>query len=573
MSFCVSKYRGLLLAATFSTLIEFLMGMADGVVAGNILGETALGAVNMLQSPMNLISFVSALVGVGTAICFSVETGRFERRRAAEMFSVGVWSAVALGGLLLGVMALGRGPFFALMGADAETCRFATAYWLWFMPCALLEPMAVLLANSCYADGDSRLCVVSYIVQFVGNCVLSVPLTYAMGISGCALGTVLGNVLAIAVLSTHFRRKVNTLRLVRHFAFRDLGQVMKVSFGDASSRLCYAVLFMALTRYVIAHFGSETLPVLGAAITVLGLAEAFNGPANAAQPLVSVYFGEGNPVGIRKVMGTALKTMLVASVALGALLVACPVIVTRMLGIVEPSVAAAASAAVRWTAAGMVGLGLVALFNSYFAFIERGMLAAALTWLAMLLVPGALFPLLGSAWGATGVWIAMGSASLVSAGLMAVWLGWREGWRNLPWLLVRSQDERIAMYDLKLEPEAICAVSSGVGETLRKQGFAAAAPRAALLVEEVFMAVKERNGTKPVLAEATLILDAEPSLVLRDDGVIFDITDADAQISSLRSYLVASLMNVQTNRMNLTTTGYNRNIFRFPSQTSREATK
>lgn len=563
MKFCISKYRGLLLAATFSTLIEFLMSLADGVVVGNILGETALGAVNLFQSPTNLISFFSALIGVGSAICFSVETGRFERRRAVEMFSTGLWGVLVLGCFLWVAMLAVRAPFLALMGTNAETNRLATSYWLWWSPCALLEPLAVLLANACYADGDSRLCVGSYVVQFVGNSVFSVPLTFLMGMSGCALGTVLGNLLAILVLSLHFRRKMNTLQIVCHFALKDLRQIVRTSFGDASSRLCNAVLFFLLTHYVVTNFGSKTLPVLGAALTVLGVSEAFNGPANAAQPLVSVYYGEGNPVGIRQVMTAALKTMLIFSAALGVVLVLWPVLVTRLLGIAEPTLVSAAVSAVRFTAAGMVGLGLVALFNSYFAFIDRGLLSAALTALSALFVPAALFPLLGAVWGDVGVWMALGLAPLLSCALVAGWLRLREGRGQLPWLLDRSREVSVSMFDLKLEDRAICQVSAKIGSLLRANGAPESATRAELLVEEVLMAVKERNAGRPVLAEATLMLDDEPSLVLRDDGEIFDITDTDAKISSLRSYLVASLMNVQKKRMNLTTTGFNRNIFRF----------
>ena len=44
---------------------------------------------------------------------------------------------------------------------------------------------------------------------------------------------------------------------------------------------------------------------------------------------------------------------------------------------------------------------------------------------------------------------------------------------------------------------------------------------------------------------------------------IFDITDADASITSLRSFLVASMMQCHDGRMNLVTTGFNRNVFRF----------
>ena len=77
------------------------------------------------------------------------------------------------------------------------------------------------------------------------------------------------------------------------------------------------------------------------------------------------------------------------------------------------------------------------------------------------------------------------------------------------------------------------------------------------------MAVKDRNAGRPVIGEVVLDLTDGVTLTLRDDGEIFDITDADAQISSLRSFLVASVMERQAGRVNLVTTGFNRNVFKF----------
>ena len=77
------------------------------------------------------------------------------------------------------------------------------------------------------------------------------------------------------------------------------------------------------------------------------------------------------------------------------------------------------------------------------------------------------------------------------------------------------------------------------------------------------MAVKDRNRGKRILGEVTLDLNDGVRLVLRDDGAIFDITDADAEISSLRTFLVASIMESQAGRLNLVTTGFNRNVFQF----------
>ena len=51
-------------------------------------------------------------------------------------------------------------------------------------------------------------------------------------------------------------------------------------------------------------------------------------------------------------------------------------------------------------------------------------------------------------------------------------------------------------------------------------------------------------------------------ITMRDDGVIFDITDADAKVNGLRTYLVATMMQHQSEKSNILTTGFNRNVFR-----------
>ena len=50
--------------------------------------------------------------------------------------------------------------------------------------------------------------------------------------------------------------------------------------------------------------------------------------------------------------------------------------------------------------------------------------------------------------------------------------------------------------------------------------------------------------------------------VTKCEYVSLDITDADARVSSLRSYLVSNLMTAIPCRRNLTTTGFNRNVFK-----------
>ncbi len=564
-TFGVAKFRGFLLVASFSMAIEFLMGFADSVIAGNLLGETALAGLNLLQPPMNFVSFVACLLGTGTAICFSLETGRFEKARALEMFSQGFWSAMLFGGIGILAFVVGRNAFLGAFGASQDVLAYAVPYWNWFVPCVLLEPVAVLLANAVYADGGARLCFWSYVMQLGSNCGASYFLCKAMGISGCALGTTLGNLGAIAVLACHFLRRGHTLRLVRHFAFGDLKWICKSSFGDASVRLCWVVLFTLLNAYVIDRFGSENLPVLNVVLAVIGFSEAFNGPANAAQPLVGVYRGENNTIGIRTVMRAATHVTLMGGGTVSLILLCWPQLVVKLVGIDEPELITASCTAIRYVAAGLVGTAIVCLFNSYYLFIEREWLACSLTALANFVVPFAFYPVFGRLFGIDGVWAALGMAPIVTVLLFGGFLMVRYGRRQFPLLLSADRDADLRVFSLMLTEREITETSAAVSRFLAAKNLSDAIVfRAALMVEEVFMAVKDRNGAHRVRGEATLDLNGgNVALILRDDGEVFDITDADARITSLRTYLVASVMEMLPNRMNLTTTGYNRNVFKF----------
>lgn len=84
-----------------------------------------------------------------------------------------------------------------------------------------------------------------------------------------------------------------------------------------------------------------------------------------------------------------------------------------------------------------------------------------------------------------------------------------------------------------------------------------------LLIEEIGMMIIERNPDKRVLAEYTIELhdDKSAKLTVRDNGEIFDITDADTDVKSWRSYFLSRYMLLIRKRKNLTTTSFNRNIF------------
>ena len=410
MTFATSKFRSFLPAATFAMAAEFLMGLSDSVICGHVVGETALSAVNLMQGVFEIVTFVGMMVAVGTSVLFATELGALHVRRARGYFTLGFISSIVFGLLIAATLAAVRMPVIAAFKASPEVSNMTAAYWLWFLPASLFQPIAFFLGTLCYTDGDARLSLCSYIVQLGGNCLLSVPLTMAFGVAGCATGTGIGSLLAIVVLLFHFRRKGCMLGFSRHFVLPDLLRVSRTSLGDASKNIGRAILMFALNAYVIAHFGSEMLPVLAVVVMTIGISEVFDGVANAAQPLASVYIGERNALLTKRVMRAAIATALIEGGGAMLLLLAFPKFMLLLAGIDNPATIPEATLAVRIVSIALPGLALVLLFNSYYVFINREKLSTALTLFAVLVLPLVLFLMFGSLCGAHGVWFALGLA-------------------------------------------------------------------------------------------------------------------------------------------------------------------
>ena len=508
MTFATTKFRSFLPAATFAMAAEFLMGLSDSIICGHVLGETGLSAVNLMQGVFEIVTFCGMMAAVGTSVLYATELGALHVRRAHGYFTLGFITSIALGLLISAALAIVRTPVITAFGASKEVSAMAASYWLWFLPAAFLEPVAFFLGTLCYTDGDARLSFCSYVVQLVGNCLMSVPLTMAFGAAGCAIGTGIGSLAAIVVLLFHFRKTGCMLGFSRHFAISDLLRIARTSFGDASKNISKAVLMFALNAYVIAHFGSDMLPVLAVVVMTIGISEVFDGVANAAQPLASVYIGERNTLLTKRVMRTALAMSLAEGVGVMLLLLAFPGIMLLLAGIDSPSTIPEAHLAVRLVSIALPGFAILLLFNSYYVFIKREWLSMSLTICAMLVAPAVLFPASGSIWGAHGVWLALGLAPGVALGLFAAYLLVHDGWRRFPFLLPSGREAALCVFDLELEPDAVCETSAAVEAHLRQKGVdGRRASKAALLVEEALMVVRDRNAGSRIMAEVTTDLN------------------------------------------------------------------
>ena len=576
MDFGVSRFRGILFASCVGLASTNLVDLTDTMIAGHLLGEKALSAINLFWPCVEFLFFASTAIAAGSAILYSRAVGEFDARRASGVFSNGLVLSVLAGIALGGGLFLLCKPALAFYGISDEMGGYLSGYWYAYGIVALLFPVYMYLYTMVTSDGGSAIGVASFLAELVVNAVASYFFCKAYGTAGCALGVLAGVLAAIAVASIHFLRKTNSFAFRWHFSVRESVAAFLADLPEASAALFTGFVYVVMNKMLIVQFGEDAILVMTAVIVTNGFALFLYGVPRAAQPIVGVYWAEGNFGAVRRVMRTALVTALVLGVLTGLVFVIFPDVIVWLIGVKTAALAQQARFAVRTVACAYPFVAVTALFTAYYLYIKRAGLSISLVALQ-----GVILPILFGAAGAMtgrqgGFWLGYAVASPLAVLLFFVVLKriCRDRLESPPWFLDLTRDVYTTAWTLKTEPVEICRVAEGVMRRLRDvEAPARALAKASLLVEDVLMAIRERNNGKAVLAEVQLDIRSagasdghfDARLLMRDDGVIVtpepSNPDGKGVNESFRDEMLDKVMQRLSGRRSRVTTGFNRQEF------------
>lgn len=559
-NFARAQYRRMLVTTLIGAVVTFVTDIADTVLAGHLFGGDALAGVNLVMPITSLVLFLANTVTCGAAICRSIAVGRCDRAEMDRCCSTCLWASLALA-VALGAMFLGADAYFSILGVTGAARDVASAYCRGYWAVAALTPVFLLAYDLIASDGGHRCCRIGLLVNGAVKLLAAIPLARRFGIVGLAYSSVLGQAVSIAIMAFHLRAETCSLRFAGGFSLRTFLLGVKFSVLDQLYMFGDMLKTLVVNAFVIASFGERFLPVVSVFTAVSMLSLVQSATASAAQPLIGIYLGERNYKRVRTVAGFGLIATLACGLALSAFLLAYPDLVSAFVGLTDPDLLPSARTAVRFAAAFLMFTLVCGFMDSYYLYTERFLLSFVLVLADGCLAPVVLGVALGWAFDSAGFWLGLSAAP---AAVLAVLLVFAHVRRGNPFLLPTDRDARTFVFDLELTERDIAATSELVMEHLQMRGlYAGEAVKAPLIVEEALMIVRERNAGKRILGEVTLDLNDGVSLTLRDDGEIFDLTDSDAGVSSLRSYLVANVMANQRQKFNLVATGTNRNCFQF----------
>ena len=563
-TFISSKYYSMLASGTLNALLVTAVLMADTFIAGLMLGERGVAGINLVMPIYSLSSFFVLMFSLGAPILYSHQLGSFQKEDADKTFGTGLFTTIIIGVILFLMLLLLGDAYLHFYDTTPEVCELAKAYLKWLKYVILLNPVYSLVAGMVFADGDEVISIISQLISGVGNILLSVFLCRILGIEGLGLASFVSLAVAFVTLFIHFAKKNNSLHLNLYYSREIIKKIVKYSIVDSSTYLFIAIFTFCCNRLVVHFFGSNMIFVASIIILVKELQILFDGIGEAITPLMSLYLGEGTYGGVHEIWHLAKKTARIESILVtGLILIFAPFIVT-VIGIKDPQYLPIATMELRVLSISLFFTCRLYLDSSYYVIVEKiplGVLICALRDMVISLPLAMLGSWIGGINGmGIGLMIAQPIGYLIAVGYVRA----RYGKENYPLFIADKENSKGSLfYELSLNPEDIISVRDNIENDLRQIGYPKSViNKVSLLVEETLMLIFENNPKRIVLAECSVLMGEKLTLVIKDDGIIFDLTDSDMKLSSFRSYVISNVAEtISSRKKHFLTLSYNRNVF------------
>lgn len=562
-TFISSKYLSMLNSGTILIILTAVMGIADTLIAGVMLGQDAVTGICLILPVYSLASFFAVCVSYGVPILYSAKTGAFRKEEADRYFGVGLTVALFAGLVMFAAVLTGGKAYLRMYSGGGTVYDSAAGYLAWMKYAVLLLPLNELLSGMVFADGDERISLAANLAQGLTKVVLSVIFCRSMGTKGLAMASFLSFIVSILLSAVHFFRPGNTLKLNLAFSPKILRDILKFSIVDASTHLFSSLFTFAITAFILLRFG-ENMLILVSVLTLLRQAQIlFEGIGEAITPIIGIYLGEETYPGVRKVWKMARRSLWVESVLFAALLLAGAPFIVRLLGIQDPATAANAVLGLRILSATLIFTCRMFLDSSYFILIEKiglGVFDSFLRDLCPALPLAALGGLLG---GAVGMFVGLTIAQPLGYLISVLYISRRYGRENYALFIAEAEKQKnVRLFEFPVKPENVVAVRDQIGEALKENACPERqAKRTMLLFEELFMLIYDSNPGRTVLAECAVEIGDTVRVITKDNGRILDLTDTDSSVTSLRSYTLSSLLEAHTiRRGHFLALSYNRNV-------------
>ena len=290
------QFLKFVIPSILSMLIFNLYTMVDGIYVAQLVGETALSAVNISLPYTNFIFAFSLLFAVGSSTVIAIFKGQGKHHEANVTFSKNTFF-LSICGLLITVLAnVFIEPLAYFLGASENTLPYVLDYLgilIWFSYFYIVSYSLEVLVKT---DGYPIVSTIGVITGGITNIVLDgvFIMIFDMGIKGAALATGLSQVLTFIVFFSHFISKKGTIHWCKFdFDFSIYKRIIPIGLADFFTELSAGLIVFMFNHAILTYIGDEGIVTYSVITYIYNIIMmTFSGVSQGVQPLISYAYGQ-----------------------------------------------------------------------------------------------------------------------------------------------------------------------------------------------------------------------------------------------------------------------------------------
>lgn len=268
---------------------------ADTFFIANGVGSVGLTSLNIALPLFSIFTGTGLLIGIGGATVFSISKGSGDKGKEETTF----YASIKIG-IILSIIYMIIGLVFTekiayLLGASEQTIEMVNTYIrtiFFFIWAFILNNIFLAFIRN---DGSPKLTMLSMLTSTLGNIILDYVFIYIFkwGMFGAAAATGFSPIVSMLILSTHFFKKNNTLKIkkvkVTFIRVKEIMQSGIASFITEMSSGAVIFFFNIVVLKIVGDIGVAAYGII--ANVALVAVSIFNGIGQGLQPLISINYG------------------------------------------------------------------------------------------------------------------------------------------------------------------------------------------------------------------------------------------------------------------------------------------
>ena len=355
----------LAIPTVIAQLINMLYNIVDRIYIGHIpeVGDLALTGVGVCMPVIMIVSAFAALVSSGGAPRASIFMGKQDVESAEKTLGGCFGLQLVISAILTTVLLIWNRDFLLAFGASENTIGYAVDYMSVYAIGTLFVQLTLGMNAFITAQGFTKISMLSVIVGAVANIILDPIFIYGfgMGVSGAAWATIISQALSCAWVISFLCSKHSLLKLRPKNFFTSPKIVLPcIALGTATfiMQASESVISVCFNSSLLAYGGDIAVGAMTILTSVMQFAMLPpQGIAQGAQPILSYNYGAKNADRVKQTYRILLKTCLIYSVTVWALVMLFPRVFVAIFNS-KPELVAFASNALRIYFAGMVLFGI-----------------------------------------------------------------------------------------------------------------------------------------------------------------------------------------------------------------------